>query len=37
LIFKYFLISCPNYKGLGTDQTKGHRNRDFHALLRITA
>jgi hypothetical protein len=37
LIFKYFLISNPNYKGLRTDQTKGHGNLDFYALLVITA
>jgi hypothetical protein len=25
----------PNYKGLGKDQTKGHRNLSFYALLGI--
>jgi hypothetical protein len=35
LIFKHFLISPPNYKGLGKDQTKGHRNLSFYALLGI--
>jgi hypothetical protein len=29
-------MSLPNYKGLGKDQTKGHRNQGFHALLGIT-
>jgi hypothetical protein len=36
LIFKHFLISPLNYKGLGEDQTKGHRNSGFYALLGIT-
>jgi hypothetical protein len=29
-------MSSPNYKGLGKDQTKGHRNAGFYALLGIT-
>jgi hypothetical protein len=29
-------MSSANYKGLGKDQRKGHRNQGFHALLGIT-